>query len=59
MENTTEFFKTGDIVKGNNHSYKMTVEESNKKTTDCVYFDNDQHIHRVVYDTNKLELISH
>ena len=59
MENTTELFKTGNVVKGNKHSYKMTVEKSNEKTTDCVYFDKDQHIHRVIYNTNELEFISH
>lgn len=59
MKKTTELFKTGDVVKGNKHPYKMTVEESNKKTTYCVYFDKDQHIHRVVYNTNELEFIGH
>lgn len=49
MENTTELFKTRAVVKGNKHSYKMTVEESNEKTTDCIYFDKGQNIHRAVY----------
>ncbi|WP_336127362.1 hypothetical protein [Mesoflavibacter sp. CH_XMU1422-2] len=57
MGNTTKLFKIGDVVKENKHSYKMTVEESNEKTTDCVYFDNNQNLHRVVYNTNELQKI--
>ena len=31
MENTTKSFKTGDIVIGKRHQYKMTVESLTKK----------------------------
>ncbi len=47
--------KTGDVVKGNTHNYKMTVENSNEKT-DCIYFDYKQNIHRVVYKIKGLIL---
>mgnify|MGYP000969240130 CR=1 FL=1 len=59
MKNATEkYLMVGDIVKGKTHEYKMTVEQVDEKTTNCVYFDKNQNIHRVIYNTNDLELIN-
>ena len=57
--NTEKYLKTGDVVKHSKNTYKRTVEKSNKEETSCVYFDESQNLHRVIYNTDELEFISH
>ena len=51
-------FISGDVVRGSKNSYKMTVEQSDENTTDCVYFDISQNLHRITVDTAELEIVS-
>lgn len=54
MEN---IFKIGDIVKHDNNPLKMTVEGCDEQNTYCVFFDNNQKLHRIVYKTKELLLV--